>query len=167
MLEHYRGLFGKDEGLVLEEYRRAGIETKSDTIDCNSGIHKRMEEKAKQRTKRMVVLKNTDTRRFGVLLVDLENNFSRRVDQYPKDITEAYNLLVQHKPPPDNNNKSRRNRRRERRRPYDKKGRTYWPNTRHRSIMGSRAATVERKDTMMETVYVLIKEKRKETWTYN
>ena len=122
MLEHYRGSFGKDEGLVLEEYRRAGIETKSDTIDCNSGIHKQMEEKAKQRTERMVVLKNADTRRFGVLLVDLENNFSWRVDQYPKDMTEEYNLLVKHKSPPDNNNKSRRNRIRERRRPDNQEG---------------------------------------------
>ena len=122
MLEYYRGSFGKDKGLILEEYRRSGIEIKSDTIDYNSGIHKRMEEKAKQRTEGMVLLKNADTRRFGVLLVDLENNFSRRVDQYPKDMTEAYNLLIKHKLPPDNNNKSRRNRRRERRRPDDQEG---------------------------------------------
>ena len=108
MIEHYRGSFGKDEGSVLEEYRRAGIEVKTDNIDRYSVIHKRMEEKAKQRAEGMVLLKNTDTRRFGVLFVDRENNFSRRVDQYPKDITEEYNLLVKHKPPPDNSNKRRR-----------------------------------------------------------
>ena len=70
----------------------------------------------------MILLKNADTRRFGVLLVELENNFSWRVDQYPKDMTEAYNLLVKQKPPPDNNNKSRRDRRRERRRTDDQEG---------------------------------------------
>ena len=122
MLKHYRGSFGKDEGLVYEEYRRAGIEIKSDTIDYNSRIHKRIEEKAKQRAEGMVLLKNADTRRFGVLLVDLENNSKRRVDQYSKDITEAYNLLIKHKLPPDNNNKSRRDRGRKRRRTNDQEG---------------------------------------------
>ena len=57
MIEHYRGSFGKDEGSVLEEYRRAGIEVKTDNIDRYSGIHKRMEEKAKQRAEGMVLLK--------------------------------------------------------------------------------------------------------------
>ena len=122
MLEHYRGSFGKDEGLVLEEYRRARIEIKADTIDSNSIIHKWMEEKAKQRAEGMVLLKNSDTRSFSVLLVDLENNFSWRVNQYPEDMTESYNLLVKHKSPPDNNNKSRRNRIRERRRPDNQEG---------------------------------------------
>ena len=165
MLEHYRGLFGKDEGLVLEEYRRAGIETKSDTIDCNSGIHKQMEEKAKQRTERMVVLKNADTRRFGVLLVDLENNFSRRVDQYPKDMTEAYNLLVKYNPLQTTTIKVEGIGEEKEGVQMIKKGITYWPKTRQRSIMGSRATTVERKDTMLEIVHIPIKEKGKETWT--
>ena len=115
-MEHYRGSFGKDGGLVLKEYRRAEVEVKTEDIDRNSGIHKRMEEKAKQRTEGMVLLKNEDTRPFGVLLVDLENNFSRRVDQYPKVMTETYNLLIKHNPSPDNNNKSRRDRKRERER---------------------------------------------------
>ena len=46
-MEHYRGSFGKDKGLVLEECRRAGVEVKTEDIDRNSGIYKRMEEKAK------------------------------------------------------------------------------------------------------------------------
>ena len=108
-----------------------------------------------------------DTPCFGVLLIDLENNFSQRVKQYPKDMTEAHNLLVKHKPSPDINNKSRRDRRRERGVRMNKKGRTYWPKTRRNSIMGPRAITAEKENTTLEIVLIPIKEKGKRTWTCN
>ena len=154
MLEHYRGSFGKDEGLVLEEYWRAGIEIKTDAIDYNSRIHKRIEEKSKQRVEGIVLLKSADTRHFGVLLVDLENNFSRRVDQYPKDMTEAYNFLVKHNPLQIITIKVEEIGEEKGGVRMIKKGKTYFPKTRQSSIMGSRATTVERKDTMLEIVGV-------------
>ena len=55
-MEHYRGSFGKNKGLVLEEYRRAGVKVKADKLDYNLEIHKQMEDKAKQRAKGTLLL---------------------------------------------------------------------------------------------------------------
>ena len=38
-------------------------------------------------------LRRADKRRFGGLIDDLENQYSRGNDQYPKDLTDAYHLL--------------------------------------------------------------------------
>ena len=47
----------------------------------------------------MAFLKRSDKARYGQLLTDLKNQYSRGTDQYPETVTEAYNLLVSYKKP--------------------------------------------------------------------
>jgi hypothetical protein len=59
----------------------------------------------------VVFLKRAESRRYGGLWSELENNLSRGQDQYPADLTSAYNLLLNYKaapvqrPPRRENNK--------------------------------------------------------------
>jgi hypothetical protein len=57
-------------------------------------LHKKALLMAKNDTIAMGFLKSSDPRRYGALCRELENNFSRGVDQYPVDLTSAYNLLL-------------------------------------------------------------------------
>ena len=58
MLDLYRGAFGNDEGLVLDEYRRENIETKGTKRD--SVGYKQMESKAINRAKGMALLRQSN-----------------------------------------------------------------------------------------------------------
>jgi len=65
---------------------------------------------ARNRTVAILFLKGADRRIYGNLLTDLENQFSRGVNQYPDDLVVAYNLLLSHKEnKPTNNNGGGRN----------------------------------------------------------
>ena len=55
MLDHYRGAFGNDKGLVLDEYRRVNIEIKQSKRETAG--YKKMESKAVDRAKIMTVLR--------------------------------------------------------------------------------------------------------------
>ena len=59
-------------------------------------------------------LTKSDKGRYGQLVIDLENQYTRGTDQYPSTITETYNMLVTYKKPANNrerNATSRRNNR--------------------------------------------------------
>jgi hypothetical protein len=43
-----------------------------------------------------------DRHRFGKLIKDMENNFTLKIDKWPKTATEAYNLLIHWKQDPRN-----------------------------------------------------------------
>jgi hypothetical protein len=45
-------------------------------------------------------MKRADKRRYGGLWSESENNFTRRQDHYPADLTNAYNLLLNYKAAP-------------------------------------------------------------------
>jgi hypothetical protein len=55
---------------------------------------------AKKKSVAIGFLKRADKRRYGGLWSDLENQFTRGTDDYPSDLTGAYNLLLNYKPPP-------------------------------------------------------------------
>jgi hypothetical protein len=54
---------------------------------------------AKKKSIAIGFLKRADRRRYAGLWSDLENLFTRGIDQYPTDRTSAYNLLLNYKPP--------------------------------------------------------------------
>jgi hypothetical protein len=54
---------------------------------------------AKQKAVAIGFLKRADRRQYGCLWSDLENNFTRGQDQYPEDLTSAYNMLLNYKAP--------------------------------------------------------------------
>ena len=41
-----------------------------------------------------------DRRLYGAMWINLQNNFSLGLNQYPTDLTEAYNMLLNYVPPP-------------------------------------------------------------------
>jgi hypothetical protein len=54
---------------------------------------------AKKKSIAIGFLKRADRRRYAGHWSDLENLFTRGTDQYPMDLTGAYNLLLNYKPP--------------------------------------------------------------------
>jgi hypothetical protein len=56
---------------------------------------------AKKKSIAIGFLKRANRRRYTGLWSDLENLFTRGTDQYPTDLTSAYNLLLNYKPPPN------------------------------------------------------------------
>ena len=55
--------------------------------------------RAMERFQAIAFLHRSDSKRYSNLLCDLENLQSRGEDQYPKTITDAYNMLAQYKAP--------------------------------------------------------------------
>jgi len=56
-------------------------------------------EAARQKTLAMGFLRGADPTKYGSLLVHLANQFASGRDEYPKDLTAAYGLLVHYKTP--------------------------------------------------------------------
>ena len=98
--EHYGGAIGSGKGYIREAATHFGVTMGNDG-------YKR---EAKAHAVAMMFLRQSDKHRFEGLNADLANNFSRGVDQYPRDITGAYNLLVNYKPPPGSERRQQRNR---------------------------------------------------------
>jgi hypothetical protein len=58
---------------------------------------------AKNKSVAIGFLKRADRKRYGGLWSDLENQYTRGTDDYPLDLTGAYNLLLNYKPPRPSN----------------------------------------------------------------
>ena len=54
--------------------------------------------KVENRVLGMMFLVGGRLQRYGNLLVDLQNQFVRDNDQFPKTLTDAYNLMVNYTP---------------------------------------------------------------------
>jgi hypothetical protein len=56
---------------------------------------------AQDRQVAVVFLRGADPARYGGILPSLENNYQRGTFQFPRDLTAAYNMLVNYKKPPE------------------------------------------------------------------
>lgn len=79
VLEHYGGTIGESADLIP-------------TIRSFDPVKRT--KLARDHTLAIAFLLRADCRRFGALLIDLSNQFSRGNDQYPVNLTAAYSLLV-------------------------------------------------------------------------
>jgi hypothetical protein len=102
VLEHYGAAIGAD-GPYIES-----VKTKLKVMHGLSGdasdaetLHKMAVTATKQQTVAIAFMKGADKRRYGALWSDLENQYSRGIDQFPTDLTSAYNLLLNWKAAPD------------------------------------------------------------------
>ena len=116
MIRHYQGLFGYDVGLIRDEYRRQGLDREEEK-DRRSDNWPEIEQLLIDRAQGVAFLRNTNAQRYGPLMIDLANQFSRKNDQYPSNLTEAYNLLVNFK----SNSVEKRFRQRDKKRDEKKK----------------------------------------------
>ena len=98
IVEHCRGTIGAHPGLIAEQLTEMG--TDWDNVDEAQLVTTTNETKEAY----MVVafLMNSDRRRFRNLLMELENNYLKGSDKYPRTMTSTYNLLVNWKQDPQN-----------------------------------------------------------------
>jgi Reverse transcriptase (RNA-dependent DNA polymerase) len=89
VLEHYGGNYGTDDGLIQAASTLA-------TAPSRPSALKRF---TRNRSVALAFLKRADPVRFGLLWIELENNYARGKDEYPADLTVAYNLLNNYKKP--------------------------------------------------------------------
>jgi hypothetical protein len=99
VLEHYGAVFGTDPPYQSAVRERVTLLAATDTSITSTRLDIMVKSAAKNKFSAIGFLKRADIRRYGTLWTELENSFSRGVDQYPIDLTAAYNLLLNYKPP--------------------------------------------------------------------
>ena len=82
VIEHYGGDLCSDPGLIAI--------APGDTDEVKK-------KNARNKTLALSVLKRANDRRYAGLLVELENQYTRGLDQYPTDVTAAYGLLERYR----------------------------------------------------------------------
>ena len=107
VLEHYGAALGR-EGPYLDTLR-AQIKRAAPRGTSDADILKQTITAAKNKVLAVAFLKRADMRQYGALWADLENQFSRANDQYPTDLTGAFNLLLNFRPTPSMTNNRRGN----------------------------------------------------------
>jgi hypothetical protein len=98
VLEHYGAAIGA-EGAYIESVKNK-VKDAAPTGLTEEEYNKQAVTAAKLQSVAIGFLKRADRRRYGGLWSDLENNYTRGVDQYPADLTGAYNLMLNYKPAP-------------------------------------------------------------------
>ena len=88
--EHYGGSVGNHKG-AIEQARKENPDPRLKIED--------LQRIARDRTLALGFVMRADRKRFGLLLTELKNNYGRKLDQFPKDLNEAYALLVHYEPP--------------------------------------------------------------------
>ena len=96
VIEHYGGNLGDDQALIDEELVNLVILAYA-TDKEKEEYRVKARIRAKNKALAIAFLKRSDKARYGQLLTDLKKQHSRGTDQYPKTVTEAYNLLVSYK----------------------------------------------------------------------
>lgn len=90
VLEHYGGSYGVDPGLLKAAALLPGCPPAPTPGQPHSPAYMRF---TRNRSLGIAFIKRADPKRFSQMLADLENNFSRGLDQYPADLTSAYTML--------------------------------------------------------------------------
>jgi hypothetical protein len=92
VLEQYRGSIGRDQGAVEDE-----IDAAVYTILATAEETKQASDVARNKFLVMAFLCAVDKQRYGKLLDELENDFTKGTDNYPDSVMKAYNLVINHK----------------------------------------------------------------------
>ena len=95
VIKHYGGTIGEDKAQVFEELKSVGCNYER----VSAEEIKIAQDQAKRKMHAIAFLKRADKGRYGQLITDLENQFTRGTDQYPMSVTETFNLLVNYKKP--------------------------------------------------------------------
>lgn len=104
VLEHYGANIGEDE-VFIKEAEKLIDEFPPDVNDHDyktylvkvAKYRDKCKKAVRNRTLALTFLKGADMRLYGNLWVELENQFTRQHDQYPIDLTAAYNMLLNYK----------------------------------------------------------------------
>jgi hypothetical protein len=94
IVEKYGGDVGIDAAAINAELVEVGV------VDVGLATEvERLAAQAQAKEKYLAVafLNASDNSRYGKLLEDLENDFTKGTNNYPKTLTSAYNLMVNYK----------------------------------------------------------------------
>jgi hypothetical protein len=94
VLEHYGAAIGADA--PYQKALRKQIKEDNPGLTTAEYITRTVA-MAKKKSVAIGFLKRADQQRYGGLWNELENNFTRGQDQYPADLTSAYNMLLNYK----------------------------------------------------------------------
>ena len=98
VLDHYKASVGEDPafldtaGVLLEEEEPDGSDP-----NLTAQWKARRVLAARYRTLAIAFLKRSYKPKYGALVTDLENQYTRGTDQYPNDLTSAYNMLLNYR----------------------------------------------------------------------
>ena len=95
-IKHYGGTIGEDPILVREEIRRAGV-VMPESYDRGDIIFDLYLTPARQRYLAYMFLKGADETRYAGMMLQLENNYTLGSDNFPSNVTDAYNMMVNYK----------------------------------------------------------------------
>ena len=96
ILTHIGAGIGDDEAIMNQVLQSQGI----DVDDATDAQQETVETEGIQRYLALAFLMGSDRSRFGRLLEKLENDFTAGNDNYPKTLTDAYNMLLEWKDDP-------------------------------------------------------------------
>ena len=96
VLEHIGAGIGNDEAIMKQVLRSQGI----DIDEATEAQEEAAETEGTQWYLALAFLMGSDRSRFGRLLEKLENDFTAGNDNYPKTLTDAYNMLLEWKDDP-------------------------------------------------------------------
>ena len=111
VLEHYNASVGEDQdfldktGVLIEESEPDGTEENYVALKLLYNLKKTAA--ARNRSLALSFMKRADKTRYGTLWTDLENQYTRGTDQYPKDLTAAYNMLLNYRRQTNGNERQR------------------------------------------------------------
>jgi hypothetical protein len=91
-IEHFGASVGDHPVLIQKELKLAG---NADTNDA--GEIEEAQVAARNKFYAYAFIKNADTSRYGPLMDELSNQHTLGSDQFPADVTAAYNLLLNYK----------------------------------------------------------------------
>jgi hypothetical protein len=93
VIEHFGGMIGHDPMLIKDEARRNGTSNHANLTETDTEYINNIPA-ARQRFLAYAFIQGADKTRFGDLLLELENQHTCGNDNFPRDLTGAYNLLV-------------------------------------------------------------------------
>ena len=96
VLDHIGGGIGDDDAITRQVLRSQGI----DTDEATEAQEEAAEIQGIEWYLALAFLMGSDRTRFGHLLEKLENDFTAGHDNYPKTLTDAYNMLLEWKDDP-------------------------------------------------------------------
>ena len=101
VLEHYNASVGEDTafldkaGILMEDEEPDVKDTNYSELRLKYNLKKALT--ARNRSLALSFLKRADKARYGSLWTELDNQYKRGTDQYPKDLTAAYNMLLNYR----------------------------------------------------------------------
>jgi hypothetical protein len=93
VVEYYGGTIGTDPKGAKAELIKEGI----DVDNVSDASKRKAMETAKNRYLAMTMLTAADVTRYSRLLEDLDNDYTKGNDNYPRTVTKAYNLIINYR----------------------------------------------------------------------